>query len=330
MTAEPWAVGVDLGGTKVEAALVDGRGRILARRKEATRMAAGPQGVAAQIAQLVGRLLETAGAPGAPRGLGVGVAGQVAADSGLVRFAPNLRWRDVPLKDMLQGPINLPVAVVNDVRAATWGEWLHGAGQGVDDLICLFVGTGIGGGVVSGGRLLSGCSNTAGELGHTTVLWGGPRCTCGHQGCLEALAGGWALARDARAVLATDPAAGTGLLSAAAELKGGPAGPEDVTAAAVSRAAQSGDPLARRLVDQVAQALIAGAVSLVNAFNPCRLILGGGVIEGLPELVDRVAAGVRQQALAAAASPLSVVRAQLHNEAGVIGEAALARQLFAS
>jgi glucokinase len=329
VTAEQWAVGVDLGGTKVEVALVDARGRIHCRWKEPTRVEAGPQGVAAQIVQMVGELQETAGAPGAPRGLCVGVAGQVAADSGLVRFAPNLRWRDVPLKDMLQGPLNLPVAVVNDVRAATWGEWLHGAGQGVSDLICLFVGTGIGGGVVSGGRLLLGCSNTAGELGHTTVLLGGPRCTCGHQGCLEALAGGWAIARDARAAIAADPAAAKGLLSVAAELKGGPVGLEEVTAAAVSRAAQGGDPLARRLVDQVAQALIAGAVSLVNAFNPCRLILGGGVIEGLPELVDRVEAGVRPQALAAAAAPLTVVRAQLHNEAGVIGAAALARQLSA-
>jgi glucokinase len=120
VTVEQWAVGVDLGGTKVEVAQVDGRGRILARRKEPTRVKAGPQGVAAQIVQLVGELKETGGAPGAPRGLGVGVAGQVEADSGLVRFAPNLRWHDVPLQEMLQSPLNLPVVVLNDVRPANF------------------------------------------------------------------------------------------------------------------------------------------------------------------------------------------------------------------
>ena len=172
MTADKWTLGVDLGGTKVEVALVDAHGHIVERLKQPTQVEGGPEGVAAEIAQMVRRLTDKGGA--APLGVGVGVPGQVEAASGVVRFAPNLRWRDVPLKEKLHQALNLPVVVTNDVRAATWGEWLHGAGQGVSDLICLFVGTGIGGGVVSGGRLLSGCSNTAGELGHTTVLLGGP------------------------------------------------------------------------------------------------------------------------------------------------------------
>jgi glucokinase len=328
MDGEAWALGVDLGGTKVEVALVDASGTIRARLKQPTAVASGPEGVAAEIAGMVDRL--TATGAGVLLGVGVGVAGQVAPDSGVVRFAPNLRWRDVPLQEKLQQALNLPVVVTNDVRAATWGEWLHGAGQGAGDLICLFVGTGIGGGVVSGGRLLAGCSNTAGEVGHTTVLLDGPVCTCGHRGCWEALAGGWAIAREARDAITADPAAGQAILRTASGLKGQPAGLEDVTAASVSLAYQGGDPLARRLVDRAAQALVAGAVTLVNAFNPCRLILGGGVIEGLPELVDRVDEGVRRQALAAATAPLQVVRAQLHNEAGVIGAAALARRSFAT
>jgi glucokinase len=212
----------------------------------------------------------------------------------------------------------LPVVVTNDVRAAAWGEWLHGAGQGCDDLVCLFVGTGIGGGVVSGGRMLAGCSNAAGELGHITVDLHGPQCHCGNQGCLEALAGGWAIARRAQEAIAADPAAGTSLV----QMAGGQQ--KAVTAKIVAQAFHAGDPLAQELVDEVAQALIAGAVGLVNAFNPCRLILGGGVIEGLPELVDRIDQGVCERALEAASAPLQVLPAQLKNDAGVVGAAALA------
>jgi glucokinase len=326
MNSDTWTIGVDLGGTKVEAALVDTAGNIRDRLLQPTEVEGGPEAVAAEITEMTSRLQKKAGA--APLGLGVGVAGQVEAETGLVRFAPNLDWRDVPLQEKLRQSLGLPVVVTNDVRAATWGEWLHGAGEGLGDLICLFIGTGVGGGVVSGGRVLTGCSNTAGELGHTTVAMGGPICTCGHRGCLEALAGGWAIARQAREAITQDPAAGQGLLKTASELKGRPTDLEDVTAETVSRAYQDGDPLARRLVDGVARALVAGAVTLVNAFNPCRLILGGGVVEGLPELIERLDQGVRRGALKAAVAPLEVVRAKLHNEAGVIGAAALARQSF--
>ena len=209
----------------------------------------------------------------------------------MVRFAPNLKWREVALGDRLHQALDLPVVVANDVRAATWGEWLHGAGQGAEDLICLFIGTGIGGGVVSGGRMLSGCSNTAGELGHITVDMNGPRCTCGNRGCLEALAGGWAIARRAREAIQADPAAGKALLQAAGLKE--PVALEAIDTKVVAAAARAQDPMARLLVDEVARALIAGTVGLVNAFNPCRLILGGGVMQGLPELLDRIATGIR-------------------------------------
>jgi glucokinase len=324
MNSGNWTIGVDLGGTKVEAAAVDAGGAILRKIRRPTPVAGGPEAVTAEIVEMVSGLRGAGPAVGL-LGVGLGVAGQIEADTGMVRFAPNLGWRDVPFKRNLAQALKLPVALTNDVRAATWGEWLHGAGQGCDDLICLFVGTGIGGGVVSGGRMLTGCSNTAGELGHTTVALGGPLCTCGRRGCLEALAGGWALAREARDAIQADPEGGRGLLEAAAALKQSPATPEEVTAQAVARAAQNGDPLARRLVAAAAQALVAGCASLVNAFNPCRLILGGGVMEGLPELVARLARDVAREALQAATGSLQVLPARLHGEAGVIGAAALAR-----
>ncbi|MEJ2209618.1 MAG: ROK family protein [Anaerolineae bacterium] len=317
MTKESgWALGVDLGGTKVEVAQVGADGTMHQRLRRATDVKDGAQAVEDEIVQAVRELEEKIGS--SPGGVGVGVAGQVQAESGVVRFAPNLDWHNVPLQADLSRALRLPVVVSNDVRAATWGEWRHGAGRGCDDLVCVFVGTGIGGGVVSGGQMLSGCSNTAGEVGHVVVALNGPDCHCGNQGCLEALAGGWAIARRAREAVAAEPDAGAALL----RLAGGRA--EDLEARVVADAFHQGDPLARRLVDEIAAALIAGVTGLVNAFNPCRLILGGGVIEGLPELLDRIDEGVHAGALAAARDPLQVLPARLGNDAGVVGAASLA------
>ena len=207
MKDSQWALGVDLGGTKVEVAQVDVTGHLLQRLRRPTDVKDGAKAVEAEIVDAVHELAEGVGAP--PAGVGVGVAGQVEAGSGRVGFAPNLGWHNLPFQADLRRALGLPVVVTNDVRAATWGEWLHGAGQGCDDLVCLFVGTGIGGGVVSGGQMLSGSSNTAGELGHIVVDLHGPTYHCGNQGCLEALAGGWAIARLAREAVARKPGVGT-------------------------------------------------------------------------------------------------------------------------
>jgi len=318
--ANVWAIGIDLGGTKIEVARVDAEGNLRQRLRRPTDAKRGAAAVKAEVVKAVKSLQQSVDSP--PAGVGVGVAGQVDRQQGMVRFAPNLGWHDEPLKDYLGRALGLPVVVTNDVRAATLGEWLYGAGQGCDDLICLFVGTGIGGGVVAGGRILSGCSNSAGELGHITVDLRGPSCHCGNRGCLEALAGGWAIARHAQEAISADPSAGASLSKLAGD-KG-----EAVTAKIVGQAAQIGDPLALRIMEEAVQALVAGAASLVNAFNPCRLILGGGVIEGLPQLVDRIARGVRQRALTVSREPLEILPARLGNNAGVIGAATLAIHSF--
>jgi glucokinase len=315
-----------LGGTKVEVAVVDASGKIHQRLRQPTNVESGPDHIMVVIARMVRQLLDRCPQT-PPTGVGVGVAGQVNAATGVVRFAPNLNWREVPFRDRLQTALRLPVVVTNDVRAATWGEWRHGAGQGAQDLICLFIGTGIGGGVVSGGRMLEGCTNTAGELGHITIDLNGPLCTCGHRGCLEALAGGWAIARRAREAIRDAPAAGKAFLQAAGLKE--PVAPQDVNARVVAAAARAHDPLARLLVDEVARALIAGTVSLVNAFNPCRLILGGGVMAGLPELKGRIDTGIRRSALNAATEGLEVLPARLKGDAGVVGAATLAIRSFA-
>jgi glucokinase len=320
MGGDRWAVGVDLGGTKVEVARVGEDGRIRQRVRHATDVDDGADRVIGRLVASVREMIRQGGSGGV--GVGVGVAGQVEAVSGTVRFAPNLKWQEVALGDRLRDALEVPVAVTNDVRAVTWGEWLHGAGVGCDDLLCVFVGTGIGGGVVSGGRMLTGHRNSAGEFGHMTVDLEGPECTCGNRGCLESLAGGWAIARAAREAVTEDRTAGAVLL----ELAGGQL--EEVTARTVADAFHRGDPLAARLVNRVTEALAAGAAGLVNAFNPCRLILGGGVVEGLPGLVERVERRVAGRALAAAVEGFQVLPAQLGNDAGVIGAAAFAMRTW--
>ena len=203
-SSEVLTLGVDLGGTKVEMALVDAAGRIVASQRRPTQPEKGPDAVIADIVACVETCLGEAGK--AAQSLGVGVAGQLDR-TGTLRFSPNLGWRNVSLKVKLEEALGIPVVIDNDVRAATRGEWRHGAGQGVNDLVCLFVGTGIGGGVVSGGRILEGCSNTAGELGHMTIVADGRRCHCPNRGCLEAYAGGWAIAERAQETVRADPQA---------------------------------------------------------------------------------------------------------------------------
>ena len=189
-------IGIDLGATKVQTAMVDAAGAILGKHRYPTNARRGASEIIAAIARAVGKCRYKT--PRVTTAVGIGVAGQVDAVTGTVHFAPNLDWHEVALRSELERKLGLPVLVTNDVRAATWGEWLYGAGKGCDDLACVFVGTGIGGGIVSGRRMLTGAANTAGEIGHMTIVAGGRRCHCPNRGCLEAYASGWAIVKRAR------------------------------------------------------------------------------------------------------------------------------------
>ena len=315
-------VGIDLGGTKVATALVEANGNVVTTGRATTGIAADPQATVATITASVKEICASV-AEVQVIGVGVGAAGQIDPATGKVRASPNLPgWNNVPLRAELQQALRQPVVVVNDVQAAAWGEWRYGAGQGVTDMVCLFVGTGIGGGVIAAGNLLAGCGGSAGELGHTVIERKGPECRCGNRGHLEAMAGGWAIARRASEAVAADPEAGATLMALAE-------GNEDeLTAAHVSQAAHQGDALAQRLVTETGDALSVGIASLVNAFNPCLVVLGGGVVEGLPELVEMAQEMVPHYALAAAVEPLRITKAALGEHAGVVGAAALAWERF--
>jgi len=314
---QEWAIGVDLGGTKIEVALVNADGQLLDRLRVPTESSHNSNKIIEDIANAIHQLFRKH-SDTTPSIIGIGVAGQIEKNTGNIIFSPNLGWHHVNLQEQLTNKVNLPVVVCNDVKAAAWGEWLYGAGMHYQDLVCIFVGTGIGGGIVCNGKMLEGCGNTAGEIGHITIQLNGPLCHCGNKGCLEALAGGWAIERDAQRAVQNNMDHGKMLL----EIAGG-----DITAitgATVAAAMQKRDKLAIQLLDNVVEALTAGITSVVNLIGPCRVILGGGVIEGILQLVERVAKGVKKNALKAAMVSVDIVPAKLHNDSGVIGAAAFA------
>lgn len=306
-----WAIGVDIGGTKIEIACVHA-GKVQQRLIQPTPASEGYSAVEATLVEAIQQLIKQTA--NKPVGIGVGMAGQIDATTGVVHFAPNLQWHDVPLQANLSRALGLPVLVTNDVRAATWGEWIHGAGRGCQDLVCLFIGTGIGGGIVSGGHMVTGHNNTAGEIGHTIVDIDGPACTCGSHGCLEAIAGGWAIARQARDILEKNPKASP-LLMTACDNK-----VDQISAKHVIQAFYKKDQVAQQIMAKVRSALCAGIVNVINTLNPQRIILGGGIINGMPEMIEWINHDVRKQALAAATAKLEIVAAHL-SDAPVVGAA---------
>lgn len=307
-------LGIDLGGTKIDIGIVDQSGAILRRELIKTNHH-GPDSVVTDIRNAVKKIHSLDEHIVAA---GVGMAGQIDSLSGLVHFAPNLGWKDFPLGEELEKTLKIPVRVTNDVRAAAWGEWLHGSGQGCDDLVCLFIGTGIGAGIVSGGKMLIGSRNAAGEVGHMTLDLDGPLCTCGNRGCFEALVSGWAIARRAKEMVVCDANEGKVLL----ELVKGER--EEITAKMIFEAYRAKEAIAVTIIQEAKEALIAGVAAIVNAFNPAKVILGGGVINGFPEFVNEIRIGIPRRGLKIAVDYLEIVPAQLKGDAGVIGASSFA------
>jgi glucokinase len=308
------AIGVDIGGTKIHAAVVGPDGAVIREHRLPTDVNGGPQKVVADIIRAVRKDLGVD--LSAIEAVGVGLAGQIDAATGVVHSSPNLKWTDFPFGQRLQQGLGVAVAVENDVTTAAWGEWRHGAGRDIDDLLVLYVGTGVGGGVVSDGSLLAGDRGLAGEVGHMTIVAGGRPCSCPNRGCLEAYVGGWAIAERAVEAVAANPEAGRGLLDLA---RG-----EVLTARLVAEAADAGDELALELMYDTGQHLGAGLTGLIHIFNPARVILGGGVIDGSPGLVAAAEAVARASAIPAYTAGLVVRRSELAGNAGVIGSASMA------
>lgn len=312
------AVGVDLGGTNVRAAVVDTGGGLRASARAKVGSDHRPRAVVARTAEVVHQALDEAGVPiDRTGGVGVGVAGQVRGDSGVVAQAPNLGWRDVPFGALLAEELGRPVRICNDVEAITWAETRYGAASSHRDVLAVFAGTGVGGGAVVDGRLLRGATGVAVEIGHVKVVDGGPACGCGGQGCLEAFVGGANLSRRLRREAESDWPA---LLAAA----GGD--PAAIHPGLVDDLHRAGDPRAAALLQELAGHFGTVLANAVTLLNPSALVLGGTVLAGCPTLGAWTREVFGQRVLAVAGEAVSVVSASLGDDAGIIGAASLTRQ----
>jgi glucokinase len=319
----PPVLGIDLGGTKILAAVVADRASILGRAKVPTPAKQGGPAIVEAIAHCARQAIEESGVePSALAGACIGSPGPLDTDRGVILFSSNLAVEDFPIGPEASAALGLPVMVQNDVRAGGYGELRLGAGRGYRDVLAAFVGTGIGGCVVVDGKVVVGAGGNAGEIGHIALKPRGPKCGCGRRGCLEALASRSAIARRiAKACGLGAPSVLAGKLSG----KGDRLKSKDLAAAFAAR-----DALAVREVERSARFLGQGLGSLVNVLGPEVVIVGGGVVEAIGEpYVELVRASARRRILVDPAGVLPIVAAALGDDAGILGAALLARERFA-
>ncbi|PFG37875.1 glucokinase [Georgenia soli] len=308
-------IGVDIGGTKIAAGVVDEDGRLLATATFPTDPT-DPRAIELAVITAVAQLREGREIAG----VGVAAAGYISPRRDGVVFAPNIAWRDYPLRDRLSAGIDLPIVIENDANAAGWAEFRFGSGRHVENMVMLTVGTGLGGAIVADGRLLRGAFGAAGEIGHMEMVPRGHYCGCGHEGCWEMYASGRALARAARNAAVAYPDRAHALVEAA----GGPG--QKIKGTHVTEAAMAGDPLAVELLASLGTWLGAGISDLAAIVDPELAVVGGGVVGAGELLMGPTRESFRRNLTARGfRGELRIEPAELGNEAGMVGAADLAR-----
>ena len=312
---------IDLGGTKIAAALISPDNRVMDKAYSPTLVSKGPQPVIDRIFSMIDHLLSQGNTNAAQiYGIAIAAAGAIDTDKGLITSSPNLPgWLNIPLRDIVRKRYGADTCLLNDANAAALAEHRLGAGRGSANLIYLTVSTGIGGGIIVNGELYSGISGCAGEIGHMTIDANGPECNCGNVGCLEVLASGTAVANEAKRRIKQ------GERSRLTDIV--PGDPEGITAEKVAIAAQGGDQLALDVISRAAIYLGVGMVNLVNIFNPEMIIVGGGLSKMGELLLGPARQVAKQRAFPLCAGAVRIVTAELGDEAGVLGAAIYARQL---
>ena len=312
----PLAIGVDIGGTKVAAGVVDDAGRVIDTERRPT-----PSNDVDETEQVIAEVVDDLVKRHDVIAVGIGAAGWIGNDRATVLFSPHLAWRNEPLRDALADRIGQPVTVENDANAAAWAEYRYGAAQGERVVCCVTLGTGIGGGLVVSGVLFRGAHGVAAEYGHMTIVPGGRRCACGNRGCWEMYASGRALARDARELAEVSPVAAERLL----ELAGG--APAQLTGEHVTVAAREGDPAAMEIFIEMDRWLGRGIANLAAVLDPTVVVIGGGVCAAgdllLGPTAEEFAATLTGRGFRPAAR---IALARCGPLAGLIGAADLARR----
>ena len=317
-------IGVDVGGTKIAAGVVDEHGQVLARMREKTPVS-DADATLARIADVVQRLQVEVG-PEVRESIGavgLSVAGLVDKERSIVRLAPNLGWSNLPARERVSNLVDLPVTLDNDANCAAWAEYRHGAGRGYVDAVTITVGTGIGGGMVLDGVLYRGGFGAAAEVGHMVIERDGRLCPCGMRGCWEQYASGNALVRTARELAAERRD------EAQVLLKLGDGSPEGIVGRHITDAARQGDPVARDAYEVVGSWLGRGMAVLVAVLDPSVFVIGGGVAESGDLLAIPTGNALHENIFGLAHRPEVAIRTSpLGNDAGLIGAADLARALL--
>ena len=314
-------LGIDLGGTNIAAGVVDENARLIAKAGRKTEVPRGPEGICGQMAQAAGEAVEKAGISERDiRGIGIGTPGTVERKSGIVRFSSNLNFKNVNLRELMEKRTGKPVCVENDANAAAYGEYRAGVLKGAGNAVAITLGTGIGSGIIIGGKIYAASNSAGGEFGHTVIAFGGRPCPCGRRGCWEAYASATGLIATTREMMR-----GGSRDSLLWKLADGSL--ENVDSRMAFSAMRAGDPLGKAVVDRYIAHLGCGLVNCINIFQPDILCIGGGIsnegealLRPLKEYVDREA------------NPMNVGNktvlclAKLGNDAGIIGAALAGEQ----
>ena len=310
---EKLIVGVDLGGTKIDAVFSDSCGNISKRELKETHASEGPNAVIKRIVDAV----KAVSSDNKIAAVGIGAAGIIDVETGLITTSPNLPgWRNIKLKQILERELGVQVFVDNDATVAALAEHKFGIAVGCDHFVCVTLGTGIGGGIVTNGQIYRGISGGAGEIGHMTIDINGPMCGCGRKGCWEALASGTAIEREAKAKIAE------GVKTSIPRYAKGSDG--RISAKAVYLAAQDGDKLAGELIERLGFYVGVGLANLINIFNPQLVVISGGVSRMGEMLLEPARKTVRERAFELSAKAARVEVSSLGYDAGPLGAVALA------
>jgi len=305
-----YSIGIDLGGTKILTALVEREsGKVVDCIKKKTKKDKGPKNITKKMIEGIEELLENVNADEI-YSIGVGSAGQIDREQGIIIAAPNLDCYDLNVKKILTERFDIPVFVGNDVEAAALGEQKFGAGKGCNDFVCIFVGTGIGSCIIKNGKIIRGATGTAGEIGHMIVDLNGRQCACGGHGCLEAYA--------SRSAIETriEGALKKGRKSCILEyLETG----KSITSSMIQKSIEREDELVLQYVTEASEYLSGGIASIINFINPELIILGGGLIEAVDYFYEKTIKKAKAKSLPIPAQKIKFKKAQLGDYSGVIG-----------
>ena len=311
-----YSVGIDLGGTKILIALIEKEsGKVIHFVKKKTKKEKGAENIVRKMISGINELFEDSGVDLEEiSSIGIAAAGQIDREHGIILGAPNLDCYDLNLKEILEGEYNLPVCLANDVEAATLGEMKFGAGKGVDDLVCVFVGTGVGSCIVKNGKIIQGATGTAGEIGHIIVDLNGRQCNCGAHGCLEAYASRSAIEKRIEGAL--KKGRHSVILDYLEEGK-------SITSSMIRKSIEREDELVTHCVDEASAYLSGGLASIINFINPKLIILGGGLIEAVDYFYKKTIKDAKLKCLPVPATKIEFKKTALGDFSGVIGAAYL-------